>query len=231
MCISSLRARASDHSLAGSWMAWCFNFFRRGAEVLLISSGSSPSCSSFSLSAFTFISDAASLLSVREPASAEACVHPARRCTTAQTFKSGNSRICSVASVQGSRPPPGLQDEASARRADFQNIAHPENAFGGRSQPLHWARSSLSKGDPRASSCERVAGRRRSVEGANYILTGQQSQWQLLIVRMPHQQGEDVRELLIDRHHHRVPPRGYNGPQLSLTQSTQSVREVLTGDK
>src|SRR5262249_985972 len=59
----------------------------------------------------------------------------------------------------------------------------------------------------REGTRERVAAKERradadSSQSQDYVLTGQ-SRLQRLIARMPHQEGKDVRGLLIDRCHHK----------------------------
>src|SRR5262249_51645659 len=103
-------------------------------------------------------------------------------------------------------PLPGLQDEASTRQADVENIAHPDmlpQVGSSRSIRLDF------HADPiafrREGTRERVATKERRADAdpsksQDYVLTGQ-SRLQRLIVRMPHQEGKDVRGLLIDRYH------------------------------
>ena len=111
---------------------------------------------------------------------------------------------------QHHRPLSGLQNEASARRADVESIAHPDMLPQvGSSRPIRLDLHADSIALRREGTRERVAAKKWRAAGGplktqDHVLAGQ-SRWQRLTVRALHRQREDVRGLLIDRRHRERP--------------------------
>ena len=111
---------------------------------------------------------------------------------------------------QHDRPLSGLQNEASARRADVENIAHLDMLPQvGSSHPIRLDLHTDSIALRRDGTRKRVAAKEWRAAGGplktqNDVLAGQ-SRLQRLTVRALHRQGEDVRGLLIDRRHRERP--------------------------
>jgi hypothetical protein len=107
-------------------------------------------------------------------------------------------------------PLPGLQNEASARRADVEDIAHPDKLPQvGSSRPVGLDLHADPIALRREGTRERVAAKQWWAAAGppktqDDVLAGQ-GRWQRLTVRMPHRQGEDVLGLRIDRRHRERP--------------------------
>ena len=111
---------------------------------------------------------------------------------------------------QHDRPLSGLQNEASARRADVENIAHPDVLPQvGSSRPIRLDLHADSIALRRERTRERVAAKKWRAAGGPLKtqddVLAWQSRWQRLTVRALHRQREDVRGLLIDRRHRERP--------------------------
>ncbi len=111
---------------------------------------------------------------------------------------------------QHHRPLSGLQNEAPARRADVESIAHPDMLPQvGSSRPIRLDLHADSIALRREGARERVAAKKWRAAGGllktqHHVLAGQ-SCWQWLTVRALHRQREDVRGLVIDCRHRERP--------------------------
>src|SRR5206468_4891850 len=121
-----------------------------------------------------------------------------------------NRRRSDSRAEQHHRPLSGLQNEASARRADVESIAHPDMLPQiGSSRPIRLDLHADSIALRREGTRERVAAKKWRAAGGplktqNHVLAGQSRSQRLTVIAL-HRQREDVRGLLIDRRHRERP--------------------------
>src|SRR5262245_61251791 len=128
---------------------------------------------------------------------------------------------------QHHRPFAGLQNEASARRADVESIAHPDMVPQvGSSRPIRLDLHADSIALRRDRTRERVAAKKwRAADGrlkTQHHVLAWQSRSQRLTVRALHCQREHIRGLVID-HRHRERPKSWCNRMRSWCQHESSV--------